>query len=236
MNEQWRPCIKRIVGKLKRLAALALCTLCVSNLGAAEPRLPDNETEALSANQLSRVVRELVTEASPSVVTVYALRGPRMTPAWRSREASKQLREHPENPYQPSSIFVESPDDQGSGIVIDRQGHVLTCNHVVEGANAVFVRTVDGRKIHARRIAGDPLTDLAVVQLSESDNLTPVRFGNSDELCVGDRVVSLASSYDLEQSVSVGTVSSTKRCLSNSPVPMIQNDASTNPGSSGGLC
>ncbi|PHQ35085.1 trypsin-like peptidase domain-containing protein [Rhodopirellula bahusiensis] len=210
------------------------CLLLTSHLGAVEPMPLDSEVERLSANQLSRVVRELVTEASPGIVTVYALRGPRMTPAWRLREATKQLRKHPEYSHQHASPSFESPDDQGSGLVMDTEGYVLTCNHVVEGANAVFVRTADGRKIHATKVVGDPVTDLAVIQLGDTDQLTPVRFGDSDRLRVGDWVVSLASPYDLQQSVSVGIVSSTNRWLSSSPVPMIQNDASTNPGSSGG--
>ncbi|MCR9209371.1 MAG: PDZ domain-containing protein [bacterium] len=218
---------------------LGLCSLGISSVARAQQswittNTEKEEAERLSANQLSRVVRELVTEASPGIVTVYALRGPRMTPAWRLREATKQLRKHPDYSRQHASPSFESPDDQGSGLVMDTEGYVLTCNHVVEGANAVFVRTADGRKIHATKVVGDPVTDLAVIQLGDTDKLTPVRFGDSDRLRVGDWVVSLASPYDLQQSVSVGIVSSTERWLSSSPVPMIQNDASTNPGSSGG--
>ena len=218
---------------------LGLCSLGISSVARAQQswittNTEKEEAERLSANQLSRVVRELVTEASPGIVTVYALRGPRMTPAWRLREATKQLRKHPEYSRQHASPSFESPDAQGSGLVMDTEGYVLTCNHVVEGANAVFVRTADGRKIHATKVVGDPVTDLAVIQLGDTDQLTPVRFGDSDRLRVGDWVVSLASPYDLERSVSVGIVSSTNRWLSSSPVPMIQNDASTNPGSSGG--
>tara|TARA_R110002073_G_scaffold154858_5_gene310065 strand:+ start:7614 stop:9224 length:1611 start_codon:yes stop_codon:yes gene_type:complete len=208
--------------------------LAASDLIAGEPTPLVKEADRFSANQLSRVVRELATETSPGIVTVYALRGPRMTPEWRLREATNQLRDHPGNSRQHASLSFESPDDQGSGLIIDTEGYVLTCNHVVEGANAVFVRTADGRKIHATKVVGDPVTDLAVVQLEVTDKLTPVRFGDSDRLRVGDWVVSLASPYDLEQSVSVGIVSSTKRWLTSSTVPMIQNDASTNPGSSGG--
>lgn len=218
---------------------LGLCSLGVSSVARAQQTWIAMNTEKegaerLSANQLSRVVRELATEASPGIVTVYALRGPRMTPAWRLREATKQLRKHPEYSRQHASPSFESPDDQGSGLVMDTEGYVLTCNHVVEGANAVFVRTSDGRKIHATKVVGDPVTDLAVIQLGDTDQLTPVRFGDSDRLRVGDWVVSLASPFDLQQSVSFGIVSSTERWLSSSPVPMIQNDASTNPGSSGG--
>lgn len=211
-----------------------LCLLFTHDLVAVEPTPLGHDAEQLSADQLSRVVHDLTTEASQGFVTVYALRGPRMTPAWRLREAAKQLREHHGNSRQHASDSFESPDDQGSGLVMDTEGYVLTCNHVVEGANAVFVRTADGRKIHATKVVGDPVTDLAVIQLSDTDHFTPVRFGDSDRLRVGDWVVSLASPYNLEKSVSVGIVSSTNRWLSSSPVPMIQNDASTNPGSSGG--
>ena len=229
MQKNYRPIL--------RYASAILCALSLlsaSDLRADEPTPSANETERLSPSQLSQTVCELTEKVSPAVVTVYALLGPRMTPAWRMRELAKEQREQPLGSYRPVSSGSDSPDDQGTGIVIDAEGHVLTCNHVVAGANAVFVRTHDGRKILAKKVFCDPLSDLAVIQLETTDKLSPVRLGDSDELRVGDWVVSLASPYEMEHSVSVGIVSSTQRWVSSSPYPLIQNDACTNPGSSGG--
>lgn len=194
---------------------------------------PDEPIPAASI--LSKAIRRVADRAAPSLVRVYALRGPRMTMPWRLREASKRHDGIAESGLQYSaSSLINSPDDQGSGIIIDGEGYILTCSHVVDGANTVFVRTSDGRKIFAEQVWSDPATDLGVIRLKNANNLKSVELGNSDNLAVGDWVVSLASPYDLENSLSAGIVTTTKRWISSSPHPMIQNDAATNPGSSGG--
>ncbi len=224
-------CLNVSVYVLIYLAAL----FPVPPLFAAEPTSLDRSAAILSASSLSNVVREIAEKASPGVVTVYALRGPRMTIPMRIREEIKQQQMLEEtNHRHASSTRLISPDDQGSGFIIDRQGYVLTCSHVVENANTVFVRTADGRKFYATEVVCDPISDLAIIKLKGAENLEEVQLGDSDHVVAGDWVISLASPYDLQRSVSAGIVSSTRRWVSNSPHPMIQNDAATNPGSSGG--
>jgi len=132
------------------------------------------------------------------------------------------------------SSMIHMPDDQGSGCVIDASGLILTCSHVIAGADAVVVETPDGRTFSSTEFWLDPETDVALIRLSDAENLQEVRLGNSDEVKMGDWVISLGSPYDLHQSVSAGIVSAEQRWMPGIPYPMIQSDASTNPGSSGG--
>ena len=179
------------------------------------------------ATTLSNSFRAAADRASPGVVTVYTLRGPRMTPMWRKRMSTR-------NTDDAMHSAAGLRDDQGTGIVIDRQGLILSCNHVVASADAVFVELPDGRRFEPVDIKGDPATDLAVLRIEGAGKLDEVQLGNSDTVRMGDWVVSLASPYELTRSVSAGIVSSADRWVPGNPHPLIQNDAATNPGSSGG--
>ena len=222
--------------KLVSLAVFGLsASLAMSTLVAVEPKARDRTTEILSANNLSRVVRQVADDVSPSIVTVYALRGPRMTTPMRWREEANLPQSFsPPNRQHMASSTSHSDDAQGSGVIIDRRGCVLTCSHVVENANAVVVRTADGRKFHAKAVICDSQSDIAIIKLAGAENLSEAELADSDVISVGDWVVSVASPYDLQRSVSAGIISSTQRWVASSPHPLIQNDAATNPGSSGG--
>ncbi|WP_417740505.1 trypsin-like peptidase domain-containing protein [Rosistilla oblonga] len=228
--------MRKHFSKLVSLAAFGLsASLAMSTLVAVEPKARDRATESLSANNLSSVVRQVADDVSPSIVTVYALRGPRMTAPMRWREEAKLPQPfHSPNHQHAASSNSHSADDQGSGVIIDRRGCVLTCSHVVENADAVFVRTADGRKLHAEAVICDLQSDIAIIRLESAENLSEAKLADSDDLSVGDWVVSLASPYDLQRSVSAGIISSTQRWVASSPHALIQNDAATNPGSSGG--
>ena len=201
---------------------------------AAEPVSIESKADAVLANDLPKLVRNVADRVSPGIVTVYALRGPRMTLPMRLREQANHSHQHTTSNFRHTTSTLDSPDDQGSGVIIDREGWVLTCSHVVENANAVFVRTADGRKLHASEVVCDPVSDLAIIKLKDAADLQEVKFADYDSLSVGDWVISLASPYDLQRSVSAGIISSTQRWVPSSPYPLIQNDACTNPGSSGG--
>lgn len=131
----------------------------------------------------------------------------------------------------------------GSGIVISKDGLIVTNNHVVAGAaegGKIAVMLNDGRTVAATIVGTDPLTDLAVIRASAKD-LTPAVLGSSDKLQVGQEVVAIGSPFGLEATVTSGIVSALGRPVtsgdggdSNTVFPAVQTDAAINPGNSGG--
>ncbi|MFF2621738.1 S1C family serine protease [Oerskovia jenensis] len=134
---------------------------------------------------------------------------------------------------------------EGSGVVIDTEGHVLTNNHVVEGAqdDTVQVTLSDGRLYQAKIVGLDPTTDLAVVELVDPpSNLTPATFGDSDDVTVGESVLAVGNPLGLANTATTGIVSALDRPVAASGsdggstvvTNAIQIDAAINPGNSGG--
>lgn len=129
---------------------------------------------------------------------------------------------------------------EGSGSVIDRQGHVLTNFHVIEGAREIRLTLFDGNTYTAKLVGGDPETDVAVLKIdAPPESLFPVTFGSSSNLLVGQRVFAIGNPFGFERTLSTGIISSLDRMLPSrrGPRPMksiIQIDAAINPGSSGG--
>ncbi len=134
----------------------------------------------------------------------------------------------------------------GSGVVLTKDGYIVTNNHVIEGADAVKV-TVEGEQYDAEVVGSDPSSDLAVVKVKGVTDLKPIEIGDSDNLIIGEWVMSIGSPFGLEQSVATGIVSATSRSqiMDNSVAQggsgeatiypnMIQTDAAINPGNSGG--
>jgi len=140
-----------------------------------------------------------------------------------------------------SGLFlIEVPSEgAGSGIVLDKQGHVLTNYHVVEGAREIQVLLFDGSS-HAGALVGyDPATDVAVLKVeAPAALLEPVVFGNSNNLHVGQRVFAIGNPFGLERTLTTGIISSLNRSLptrtGRTIKSIIQTDAAINPGNSGG--
>lgn len=130
----------------------------------------------------------------------------------------------------------EQETGSGSGVVIGANGIIVTNNHVVADATRVQVRTSDGRSLDAKVLGTDPVSDLAVLQVSGA-NLPAVPMGNSKDLQVGQWVMAVGNPLGFDNTVSVGVVSSLKRSLpiqGSALVDAIQTDAAINPGNSGG--
>ena len=128
---------------------------------------------------------------------------------------------------------------QGSGVVIDAKGLILTNAHVVERADLVTVTLPDGEQRDGRVIGTDPVTDLALVRLPSGDRPAAARLGDSEALQVGDWAIALGTPYGLERTVTLGIVSSLHRNISSlgfsdKRLDLIQTDAAINPGNSGG--
>jgi serine protease Do len=130
----------------------------------------------------------------------------------------------------------------GTGFIIDAAGFVLTNNHVVEGAETIRVSLygADRLESHLAKIVGhDTLTDSALLQLTEMPRtpLTPIRFGDSEQMQAGDWVMAIGNPFRLGHSVSVGVISALGRPFGGTPgraQNMLQTDAAINPGNSGG--
>jgi serine protease Do len=123
----------------------------------------------------------------------------------------------------------------GSGVLFDGRGYIITCSHVIESSVAVHVRLSDNRRLSAVRLFSDPVSDIAVIQIASKEPLPVATLGNSDDLEIGDWVVSVGNPYELGLSISAGIVSALDRHLPSAPrTHLLQTDAATNPGNSGG--
>lgn len=123
----------------------------------------------------------------------------------------------------------------GSGFIVSSDGYVLTNNHVVEGADEILVRLSDRRELTAELVGTDPRSDLAVLKISNGDDLPVVRIGNSEELEPGEWVFAIGSPFGFDYTVTAGIVSAVGRALpTENYVPFIQTDVAINPGNSGG--
>jgi serine protease DegQ len=134
--------------------------------------------------------------------------------------------------------FNVAPETQlslGSGVIVSREGYILTNDHVVDGVSDIQVTFHDGRTVPAKVVGLDPDTDLAVVRVA-ANNLTPITFGQPDQSRVGDIVLAIGDPFSVGQTVTMGIVSAVGREI-NSASPFgsfIQTDAAINPGNSGG--
>ncbi|MBE9536230.1 MAG: DegQ family serine endoprotease [Proteobacteria bacterium] len=123
----------------------------------------------------------------------------------------------------------------GSGFVIDREGYILTNNHVVENADEIIVRFSNEKEYEAKIIGRDPKTDVALIKIEDSNNLPVVALGDSDALQVGEWVIAIGNPFGVGQTVTAGIVSAKGREIGAGPYDdFIQTDASINPGNSGG--
>ncbi|MBT9167191.1 MAG: Serine protease Do-like HtrA [Syntrophomonadaceae bacterium] len=125
----------------------------------------------------------------------------------------------------------------GTGVIIDAEGHIVTNNHVIEGATELRVTLGDGVEYSARLIGSDAATDLAVIKI-EKDNLSVAHFGDSNDLVVGEGAIAIGNPLGLtfSQTVTVGVISAKQRTvtINEHNFTFIQTDAAINKGNSGG--
>jgi len=123
----------------------------------------------------------------------------------------------------------------GSGFIIDKEGYIVTNNHVVENADQIEVKLNNGNEFDAEIIGRDPSTDIALLKIKTKQDLPIAKLGDSDKLQVGEWVVAIGSPFGLEHTVTAGIVSAKGRIIGSGPYDdFIQTDASINPGNSGG--
>jgi serine protease Do len=184
---------------------------------------------------------ELVKEVKPSVVnisTTTVVKGPDMQERFFGQQ----------NPFKDffgndffEKFFGDTPRKEfkhrslGSGFIIDKDGYILTNNHVVEKAVSIKVKLSDEKEYDAKVIGKDAKTDIALIKIDAKHNLPVAAFGDSGKLEVGDWVIAIGNPFGLEQTVTAGIVSAKGRVIGAGPYDdFIQTDASINPGNSGG--
>jgi len=133
------------------------------------------------------------------------------------------------------SLPPETQLSLGSGVIVSREGYILTNDHVVEGVTDIQVTLHDGRTVPGKIVGADPDTDLAVVRVS-TPGLTAITFGQSDQARVGDLVLAIGDPFSVGQTVTMGIISAVGREIApaNPFGRFIQTDAAINPGNSGG--
>jgi len=208
MGKKWT--WKREARKIFYLCSLSLCHLCAAE-GVAGP-VPNHTLQQLQEN-----INQAVAVARPSVVNVTA-----------QKHSGTQLKQ--------DALWYESI---GSGFVIDQRGYILTNYHVVNDARRIDVSLWHDQtnRFPAQIVHADRELDLVVLKIDTGTPLTPVAFGNSDRVKVGDWVLSVGNPFGFNHSVTLGTVSAQHRDLvigGKSYKDMIQTDAVINEGNSGG--
>jgi 2-alkenal reductase len=208
------------------------------------PTLQPSVTAAFDAED--EILTRLYRERSPAVVAIN-VRGndPEARSPFLLPEPSGSPEGAPDQAPAPSGSPEGAPQEQynfaaqGSGFLIDGEGHIVTNNHVVEDATLIEVGFTDGLIVEAEVVGSDEDSDLAVLKVDQlPPNTQPLPFGDSGEVAIGQRAVAIGNPFGLETSLTVGVVSARGRTLAGrerySIADVIQTDAAINPGNSGG--
>ena len=207
------------------LASLAICSfvsqILVSQCAFAQEQVDAGKLSSgrEQARGLAYAFHCAAAKMMPCVVTVLA----------KSSEVDETLDDLDLLEEEDSSAF-----NVGSGVIISADGLCVTNNHVVKGSKEIRVRLSDGRKMIGKDVLSDPRSDIAVFKISSKAPLSAATIGNSDALAIGDWVMTIGSPFSLDQTVSVGIISSKGRTISKTLGALLQTDATINPGNSGG--
>lgn len=225
------------------LTALTVCAQTAASTAEASPALD-------LARQLNQAFVEVAENVSPSVVVVQVARrsgyhdfGNMGDSFWDllPEEFRDQLREQHENQPEerPENRTRRRPvfDARASGVIIRKEGYILTNRHVVEGADQIRVKLLDGSEYEATIQGEDVQSDIAVLKI-ETAGLRAIKIGDSDKTRVGEFAIAIGAPFDLDYSVTFGHVSAKGRSRIIQDMTMdqdfIQTDANINPGNSGG--
>jgi serine protease Do len=203
--------------------------------------LPKND-KLTTAKSLGQAFVEVAKKVQPSVVNVTTEKTITMRP-W-DRYGEDFFKGSPFEdffkgfgitPREKGKDYRQKQRSGGSGVIVDKEGYILTNNHVVEGADKVKIRLIDGREFTATVKGQDSRTDLAVLHIKAKD-LPVATLGDSDKLEVGEWAIAIGSPFGLEHTVTVGVISAKGRTGLGTGTyeDFIQTDASINPGNSGG--
>ncbi|HSC27714.1 MAG TPA: trypsin-like peptidase domain-containing protein [Vicinamibacterales bacterium] len=193
--------------------------------GLARPAVPPGATALVNFADVAERI-------NPAVVNIEAT-----TTAVAARDPQRYFRRRPDAPGEgPFPRDFDTPaQGSGSGFVIDREGFILTNNHVIEAAERITVTLADGRTFRAEIVGADPAIDVALLRIEGARDLPEAPLGNSDALRVGEWVCAIGNPLGYVHSVTVGVVSFIGRQLFDPSLDAyIQTDAAINFGNSGG--
>jgi serine protease Do len=243
-----KPLMARLSGG-RRLAAALMVTTVLAGAGgiaidrsvSSGPAWASNGTAAPALGAPASF-HPLVERVAPAVVNIAttverpATRPEGMAPMPDGAPFEEFFRRFFENQSHDGGAPATRPAQAlGSGFVIDADGHVVTNNHVIDGASEITVVLDDGREFEATLVGTDPQTDLAVLKIEADRDLPHVDFGNSDRTNIGDWVVAVGNPFGLGGTVTAGVVSARGRNLNAGPYDdFLQIDAPINRGNSGG--
>lgn len=203
--------------------------------------LPKND-KLTTAKSLGQAFVEVAKKVQPSVVNITTEKTVSMKPwerfgddFFKGSPFEDFFKGFGITPREKGKEYKHKQRSGGSGVIVDKEGHILTNNHVIEGADKVKVRLNDGREFAATVKGQDQKTDLAVLHIKAKD-LPVAALGDSDKLDVGEWAIAIGSPFGLEHTVTVGVISAKGRTGlgTGNYEDFIQTDASINPGNSGG--
>ena len=217
------------------IAGVLIAALWVgsASIGIAAEKISD---PLQAARDLRSAFVEVATRVQPSVVSIRSERTVTVAPGEGFGEDF--FKGTPFEDFfrrQPSPPQKRKQSGEGSGVIVDSQGYILTNHHVVAGADKLTVRLSDGKELKGTVRGSDPKTDLAVVTV-EAKGLPAAALGDSDKIQVGEWAIAIGSPFGLEKTVTVGVISAKGRSGFGTGTyeDFIQTDASINPGNSGG--
>jgi serine protease Do len=191
---------------------------------AEGPRINPKDVQVLSA--LDVEYTRLVQAVVPSVVS---LTTSRQVPQRVFDPLDAFLRQ-----LQPRPPAERKQTSLGSGVIVSKEGHILTNHHVVAGMDAIDVQLTDGRVKPATLIGSDEQTDIAVLKI-DADHIEPLSLGDSDQVRVGQMVFAVGNPFGFQETVTQGIISAKdRRAIADSGVEFLQTDAAVNRGNSGG--
>ena len=226
-NEHAKVSLGRGLRDMTLVAAITTAGIAVSTNADTGETLDTSEfkEELRHARQLSRAFQKVAASVAPSVVSIEVTD----TPPYHRYGGGAPGQSVPPGMTLPPRL------GGATGVVIDREGLIVTNNHVIEGADEILVEFHDGRRIPGSLVGSDVETDLAVIKV-EADDLVPARFGDSAASEVGEWILAVGSPFGLDQTVTAGIISAIGRDQMGLAQyeSFIQTDAAINPGNSGG--
>jgi serine protease Do len=220
---------------VKILSTLCLAALTLAPLLRAAPLTTTDPTPLNTSERTIPTFAPVISKVAPSVVNIHASRIPVSNQNLAPYLQDPLLRRFFGNPRRPSRQRPESRS-LGSGVIVTRDGYILTNHHVIDGADEISVSLHDNAGTHPAKLIGtDPQTDIAVIKIDVED-APAITLADSDGVEVGDIALAIGNPFGIGQTVTMGIVSATARRGMGivDYEDFIQTDASINPGNSGG--